>query len=350
MIVLGAFSARAQNSSATPNPISRVCYAAEGGVVDNGGKVNSDMVARMVNSVLLSVTGKSSVIEAWRSLVRRADVIGIKVSAAGGAVSGTHPEIVQAVAEGLIAAGIPREQIIVWDRRKQDLLDAGFTTRSSAYELRWIEGDGGDGYDKKDPITAPVLGKLIWGDSNFKGRSSMRFSDVVNQKDQLSDESHLASILAKRITRVINIPALCDSYYTGVAGSIPNMTLSNVDNWRRFITPPRYGDPYLAEIYADPKISGKVALTILDAIVVQYAGGPFPDPRYAENYFGIFMSRDPVAIDATAMRIIDDYRIRRQLPKIEPISTYIQSATSLGLGNFEENKIQKIRVGVEGFR
>ncbi|MEO6052895.1 MAG: DUF362 domain-containing protein [Chthoniobacterales bacterium] len=345
LMFLGALPVYAQNA---PGP-SRIYYDIDDTLIQ-GQKVSAAKVSTMVDGLVMTITGKRNTRDAWLSLVRPTDRVGIKVSTTGGEISGTHPEIVDAIVEGLINAGIPKEQIIVWDRRKQDLLAAGFTTKNPYYQLHWVDEDGGDGYDKKNPITAPVLGKLIWGDQSFKKRSAMRFSEVLSQKDQLSDESHVANTLANRVTKIINIPTLSDSYYTGVGGAIPNMTLSNLDNWRRFIKPPMYGDPYLAEIYSDPKIAGKVVLTVLDAIVIQYAGGPFPDPRYASNYFGIYMSKDPVAIDATAMRIIDEYRVPRRLPKIEPISTYIQSAASIGLGNFNENLIEKIKVDRNVFR
>ncbi|MEO8205648.1 MAG: DUF362 domain-containing protein [Chthoniobacterales bacterium] len=344
LLFLGALPVCAQNVAGP----SLVYYDISETII-TGQKVRQSEVTGIVNSLLLAYTGKTNVSDAWRTLVKPTDVVGIKVSAMGGEVSGTHPEIVEAITEGLLAAGIKKEKIIVWDKRKQDLLAAGFTTKSNNYELHWVDDDG-DGYEKKNPITAPILGKLIWGDQSFKKRSSMRFSEVLAQKEQLSDESHVANTLVKGVTKIINIPTLSDSYYTGVGGAIPNMTIANLDNWRRFIKPPNYGDPYLAEIYADPKIAGKVVLTILDAIAVQYAGGPFPDPRYASSYCGIYMSKDPVAIDATAMRIIDEYRVLHQLPKIEPISAYIQSAAALGLGNANENLIQKIRVSRDVFR
>ncbi|MEO8824324.1 MAG: DUF362 domain-containing protein [Chthoniobacterales bacterium] len=302
------------------------------------------IVTEMVNRLILAVTGKTNPGDAWRSLAGPKDVIGIKVAAGGGEISGTHPEIVRAIAEGLIAAGLSKNRIIVWDRKKQDLIASGFSQNNENYQLHWV--DDGDGYDRKMPISAPVLGKLIFGDNDFKNRASMRFSDLVAQKEQLSDESYFANTL-KKVTKIINIPTLSDSYYTGVGGAIPNMTLSNLDNWRRFVRPPRFGDPYLAEIYSDPRIGGKVVLTILDAIVVQYAGGPFPDPHFATSAFSIYASKDPVAIDAIAMRTIDEYRLLHQLPKIEPISTYIQSAASIGLGNYDETRIEKIRVGTD---
>ncbi|MCX6974041.1 MAG: hypothetical protein NTZ94_07000, partial [Verrucomicrobia bacterium] len=168
------------------------------------------------------------------------------------------------IANGLIAAGVPPSNIIVWDRNLEDLLAAGFSRESHLYQLRWV--DPVTGYDRKSQVTAPVLGRLIWGDSGFGNRTSTRMEDILSSGEQLSSSSYFSKVLSKDVTKVINVPALSDSFLTGVNGALANMTLPNLDNWRRFTRDPAFGDPYLAEIYADEMISGKVVLTILDAL------------------------------------------------------------------------------------
>ncbi len=65
---------------------------------------------------------------------------------------------------------------------------------------------------------------------------------------------------------------------------------------------------------------------ILDGLVVQYAGGPFPDGNFAIDYFSIFASRDPVAIDATAVRLIEEIRLEHKMPSIRTMSAYVEAA------------------------
>ena len=67
-----------------------------------------------------------SVAEAWRSLVSPEDKVGIKVSASGRSVSGTNPEVVDAIVDGLVEAGVSPRNIIVWDKSIEDLLAAGY--------------------------------------------------------------------------------------------------------------------------------------------------------------------------------------------------------------------------------
>jgi hypothetical protein len=65
---------------------------------------------------------------------------------------------------------------------------------------------------------------------------------VVSSGDQLSSQSYFTKVLTKEVTKVINVPSLADSYLTGVNGGIVNMTLPNIDNWRRFAKSASAGD------------------------------------------------------------------------------------------------------------
>jgi hypothetical protein len=251
--------------------------------------------------------------------------------------------VVDAIAAGLISAGVLPSNIIVWDRNAEDLLAAGFNPKSPLYRLRWI--DPAKGYDTKAIVTAPVLGRLIWGDTKFGDRGSGSVVDALGTGEQLSSTSHWSKILSTEVDKVINVPSLQDSFLTGLNGALANMALSNLDNWRRFARAPEHGDPYLAEIYADAMIRDKVVLTLLDALVLQYAGGPFPNPGFLLEYHTIFASRDPVAIDATAVRLLDENRALSKLPPLEKMTRWLESAASLGLGHFEVEKIDLVRVG-----
>jgi len=329
-----------------PAPPSKIYYAVDSASLSPSRVVNPGVVKRMVNSLVMAVTGKSDLRQAWGSLVKSSDRVGIKVSASGGAVSGTNPQVVDAIVDGLREAGVPASQIIVWDRNQEDLIAAGYRKDGSRYQLRWV--DPKTGYDTKAQVSAPVLGKLIWGDSSFGGKSGARYSDMSG--DQLSSRSFYSKILSNEVTKIINVPSLTDSFLTGINGALANIVLPNLDNWRRFTKPPSYGDPYLAEIYADAIIKDKVVLTILDGLVLQYAGGPFANPGFLQDHFTIYASRDPVALDATAMRLVDEARKPSKLPGLAPMTSWLRSAESIGLGTQEEEKIELLQVGVEGLR
>jgi uncharacterized protein (DUF362 family) len=343
LIILFLVSLLAGPASAQQTEKAKVFYAMETSSLALRRTPNPAVVRRMVDNLVCATTGKPNPAAAWASLVKASDRVGIKVAASGGAVSGTHPAVVKAIATGLISAGVQPSNIIVWDRNLDDLLAAGYSRNDQLYRLRWV--DTATGYDKKSQVTAPVIGRLIWGDSAFGDRTGSRIEDMLGGGEQLSSTSYYAKVLSQEVDKVINVPSLTDSFLTGVNGALANMTLPNLDNWRRFTRSPDFGDPYLAEIYADAMIHGKVVLTILDALVLQYAGGPFPNPGFLVDHHSIFMSKDPVAIDATAGRLLNENRTPSRLPSLDKMTLWLQSASAINLGKHREEEIELIRVG-----
>ena len=326
---------------ATP---SLVCFAIEQEAMGPGMTPVQPFVDRMVAGLACAVTGRRTPSEAWRSLVKPGEKVGIRVATLPGPVGGTHPQVARAVVDQLIAAGIRPENIIVWDRRRQDLVAAGYQG-TPGLNLRWIEQ--GSGYDPRATVECAAIGQLVYGDLSFK-ESRTSLADILGPTAQLSNQSHLPIILSREVDKVINIPSLCDSTYTGIHGALAGMTLGILDNWRRFGNGRGFADSALAEVYSDPRIGKKVILTIMDAMVLQYAGGPFPSPVNCAEYAALFASRDPVAIDATALRLLDEQRLVSKLPKASEDGGHVAEAESRGLGNADENMIHLVRVGTAG--
>jgi uncharacterized protein (DUF362 family) len=321
---------------------SLVCFTIDQQAVGPGMTPRQAIVSRMVEGLVCGVTGKATPSEAWRSLVKPGEKVGIKVSTQPGPVGGTHPEVALAVVQGLIAAGMKPGDLLVWDRRREDLFQAGYD-KVPGLNLRWIEK--GAGFDPRETVSSPAIGQLVYGDLSFKeSRSSL--SDLLGPTAQLSNESHLPALLAREIDKVINIPSLCDSYQTGVHGALAGMTIGILDNWRRFAKGEGYGDSALAAVYADDRIGKKVVLTIMDGMVLQYAGGPYPSPVNCVAYASLFASRDPVAIDATALRLLDEQRQFSSMPKASEDGGHVQEAEAAGLGNANEKAITLRRIGV----
>jgi uncharacterized protein (DUF362 family) len=341
LLAVGCVSAAAQEKA-------KVYYAMDADAIGPARAIRGRVVSRMVNSLICNITGMPSIAGAWRTLVSPTDKVGIKVSATGRSVSGTNPEVVDAIVEGLAQAGVPARNIIVWDKSLEDLLAAGYKNDGARYMLQGINPK--TGYDEQFQVSAPLLGKLIWGDSKFGDRRVERFADLLTSGEQISSQSYFAKVLTRQITKVINVPSLADSYLTGINGGIVNMTLANMDNWRRFAKAASLGDAYISEIYADPLIRDKVVLTLLDALILQYAGGPFPNPNFSTENYSIFASKDVIAIDATAARLIEAMRQANKMPSIKLMTSYVEAGSRLGLGESAEQRIQMVRVGLEGIR
>src|SRR5438874_7906933 len=121
-----------------PVPTPSVVYAAHDPDSIRDYKTNSRVVREMVNRLVLVATGQSDVAKAWASLVSPNDKIGIKISAAGGELFTTHHDVVNAIVDGLVAAGYPRNTIIVWDRPLGGLRFASYRATLDRYLLQVI--------------------------------------------------------------------------------------------------------------------------------------------------------------------------------------------------------------------
>jgi uncharacterized protein (DUF362 family) len=317
-------------------------------------EANSAVVRRMVDDLVMAATGRPTVASAWGSLVKPSDVVGIKVCANGAPLFSSHPAVIEAIVAGLADAGVPPQNIVVWDRDEHLLKVAGFHTRNAGYRLMWSEGN----YDPKAVLTSPISGKLIYGDLLFMAktpdtlREEPKEGPVEKEKekrkpqtmDNLSDESHLSSVLSRVVTKVINVPVLSDNVFCGLSGALYNMTVQNLDNWRRLVQDPVNGDPSIPEAYADPRIGDKVVFQVMDGLIALYAGAPFGDANYAIHYGTLYASKDPVALDAVALKRIDEWRIGAQMEPASKTAKYLQTAFSYGLGNADLSKIEVIDV------
>src|SRR5439155_24132856 len=183
-----------------PVPMSSVVYAVHDPDSIRDYKTNSRVVREMVNRLVLATTGQPDLAKAWASLVSPDDKIGVKISAAGGELFTTHHDVVNAIVDGLVAAGHPRSSIIVWDRSLGGIKDAGYRVGIDGYQLKGIAP--GEGYDSKAMLSAPLLGQLVWGDFDYRADTGkiLLFSDMENT----SNVSHFSKILSTEVTKIIN--------------------------------------------------------------------------------------------------------------------------------------------------
>src|SRR5947207_4837787 len=324
-----------------PVPTPSVVYAVHDPDSIRDYKTNSRVVREMVNRLVLVATGQPDVAQAWRSLVSPNDRIGIKISAAGGELFTTHHDVVNAIVDGLVAAGHSRGSIIVWDRSLGGIKDAGYRPGINGYQLKAIAPR--DGYDPKAVISAPLIGQLVWGDLDY--RSEREKMPLLSDTENTSNVSHFSKVISSEVTKIINVPVMSSSETNGIAGCFYNVTIPNIDNWRRFAQGPRFGAESLAEIYANPLIARKVVFNLMDGLIAQYAGGPQSQPNYAIHHATLYASKDPVALDAVALKYFEQWRARASMPAISPMAAYVEYAGQIGLGNATPSRIEVKNIG-----
>jgi uncharacterized protein (DUF362 family) len=241
-------------------------------------------------------------------------VVGLKVNCLAGRGASTNTVLVEAVCERLQQAGIPQKNIVIWDRLNSDLESAGFQVASRKDRIRCV-GNDASGYETDLSIYGSV-GSL------------------------------LSNTLTRTCDAVVNLPVLKDHGIVGVTMALKNL-FGAIHNPNKYhITA---GDPYVADVNMLPPIRQKVRLTICDAIAPQYEGGPSYMPQWSWPFNGVIVSRDPVALDYTGWRIIEQKRAEKGVEPLRDVKrepAYIARAADPQhrLGTNDPNLIEKVEI------
>ena len=299
-------------------------------------------VKQMIDGALLKLTSAPDIATAWTRLgITPRDVVGIKITTAGGPAMCTHHSLVRAISEGLQAAGVPAAQIIIWDKFQDKMRPAGYVLRAASGNHPAIASVvPGNNYDPDVFYRNNVAGSLMWGDSQFM--RSMGYGGP--DSGSAATRSYYTTFVTTACTKLINVPVLTDDRFVGMNGCLASLALGSVDNNRRFQGPPSYGDPAICEILNRDFIRRKVVVNILDALVAQCAGGPAFNPQFCQSPGALYVGRDPVAIDSLALPVLERMRRSMNVPPIGNTASYIQDACNYNLGTTDHRRIQLIRM------
>jgi hypothetical protein len=297
---------------------------------------NEARVEAAFNRGLTFFTRTNRVRDAWRSLVATNDIVGIKVFSQPGPLSGTRPAVVAAIVRGLLAAGQPPGQILIWDRRAGDLRAAGFFSLGRKLGVR-VAGAAEAGYDTNAFYLpdSPVIGMLVWGDLEF-GRTNKDFS--------VGKKSFVSNLVSRQMTKIISVAPLLNENDAGVCGHFFSLALGSIDNTRRFEGNPDRLAGALPEIDALPLIGDRVVLHVTDALLAQYAGGPGGYLQFSTVRNELWFSHDPVALDTLALKELMRERRRAGAPTMPTNFAIYTNAVLLQLGVDDPSQIQVEKV------
>jgi uncharacterized protein (DUF362 family) len=292
---------------------SKVVISKNSHIQKSMGSVDSDQMLKSLDNGMQSLFAADHPLTAWEQVVKPGEVIGLKVNCLSGR-GATHTTLVQAISERLQAVGIRSEDIVIWDRFNSDLEDGG-------YRL------------------------------NHRGRGVRCFgNDTLGFESDFEIFKSAASLLCKTLTRVcdavINLPVLKDHGIAGITISLKNMfgAIHNPNKYHLNV-----GNPYIPDVFSLPSIKKKVRLTICDAIVAQYEGGPSYMPHWSWPLNSLILSRDPVALDYTGWQIIEAERKKRGFEPLKAVNRepeYITTAADPQhkLGTNNPDQIELVRV------
>ena len=129
----------------------RVC-AVQNPAVLVSGHYQAEAVRQMMRRGMMELTGADGWVDAWRRFFEPGDVVGIKVSPVGQPLVDSDATVVREIIAGLEAAGVKRQDIVVYDRYRGAVHGAGYDkwlpegvrTSSAAEEVdRHPAGDRG---------------------------------------------------------------------------------------------------------------------------------------------------------------------------------------------------------------
>ena len=319
--------AAAPPSFANPGPRVRVVTVEDSAAVD-AFCPRPEVVRGMVDRAITNLTGQATVPAAWRSLVKTQDVVGIKVFSSPGPNSGTRPAVVAAVVEGLLAAHVPPDHIVVWDRYEVDLRLAGFFDLAERYGIR-VTSSTSAGWDNKAFYESEILGNLVYGDLEFGLKTN-----------GAGRKSHVSKLVSRNLSKIINITPLLNHSAAGVSGNLYSLATGSVDNLIRFETSPSRLARAVPEIYAMEAVGDKVVLNITDALIAQYEGEERGLLHYSAILNQLRFSKDPVALDILSIRELDRQRLAAKAPVVVPNFDLYDTAALLQLGVSDLKRIE----------
>lgn len=253
-----------------------------------GHTVHPSLLREMLDSGLMTLTGRNSAAAAWHRLLRPDDIVGIKFNRSGQEIIGTTPAVAEAIVMSLYEAGWPADRLVC------------------------IEAP--DGVAERLGTRRPVLG--------FDAEAV----DFGSGRDQLA-------LVLRQVTALIDVPFVKTHNIAGMTCALKNLSHAFIKH------PARYHhngcSPYIADVVALPQIRGIVRLCIADGLRVAYAGGPDPSANTIEDSGILLLSTDLVSIDAIALGLLNDIRPGYNLGAIADNPrklAYLAKASDRGLG------------------
>lgn len=312
------------------------------------GVYQAGPIRAMMRRGMTALTGAEDWAEAWRVFFEPGDVVGIKVNPVGAPHIISSAEVIYEIVDGLKSAGVKVRDVIVYDRYRRDFLAAGFD-KLLPEGVR--QSSGSDHYD------------LVQLDINgYDPEHYLDMALVTPGQDPANPEarrSYVARFLTRDVNKLVNLAVLKDHQSAGVTLALKNLSHGLVNNVYRSHSTPTLNacGTFIPAVVNLPVIRQKTVLNILDGIKALYHGGPGSDARFVWEHKTLYFATDPVALDRTGWKAIDEKRLQAGMSVVAeavpdpPLSNFlrrqpehIEIAGALGLGEWDESRIDLKRL------
>jgi hypothetical protein len=173
-------------------------------------------------------------------------------------------------------------------------------------------------------------------------------SGVKEANISIDDRGILQNPVFQKATALINARPMRAHHWSGVGTLIKNyiMFVPDPDNYHHDSC------ASLASIWEKPHVKGRTRLNVLVMLTPQFhVLGPHSfNPKYVWSYYGFLVGFDPVAVDATGLRIIQAKRqefFGEDRPLSPPAKHILTADTQYHLGTADPNKIELVKIGYD---
>lgn len=316
------------------------------------GAYQAEPVDDMIDRGMRELTGAEDSIDAWRQFFEPGDVVGIKLNPVGMPHVVSAPEVLHPIIRALEQVGIPRRDIVAYDRYGDQFQKAGFVEWLPE-GVRWTSGSPNspkiqldmDGYDRDVYMEMPLVHPDYASDYDLSDAHVRR--------------SYVAKFLTKEVNKVINLCVMKHHQSAGVTLALKNMSHGLVNNVSRShaSTTANACGIFIPAVVDLPVVREKLVLHILDGVQAAYHGGPGGTVgKYTWAHETMYFGTDPVALDKTGWKAIDKKRVevgRLPIALLKPDEDsqwlnaqveHIELASNFGLGVFDDDKITLKRI------
>src|SRR6516162_6180741 len=259
-------------------------------------RVSESVIRQMLERALRELTGTEDAREAWSKFVEPKDVVGIKINPSGAPACCSSPELVREIINAVQSAEVPARNIVVYDR-------FGYEMDMGGYQVLMPPGIRVLGV-QDDRLDASGYDAEIYCQADFFGEWETR--------------SYMASVVARQINKIINVPTLKDHSASGVTGCLKNVgygTFSNVARSHR--APFSFTNPLIGVMCSVEPLRSKTVLNIMDGTRMVWHGGPLTQNQSFIYQAGILLvSTDPVATDTIELDLIEKKRQQQHAPSV----------------------------------
>jgi uncharacterized protein (DUF362 family) len=315
----GTALARTQPELAAQPPAGFVPFAAPGRVAKvkkagcmeaNGLFPKADDAKEMLRRALQELTGKADLVEAAKFFVHPQDKVCVKVNGIALQNMATNKELVLPFIDAMIQAGVAPANITVLEQYPGFMQGTRITAKS-----------------------VPAGVSVVWHVNND---ATMDWRDIPGTQRHTKFVRPLTEA-----TALINFALIKDHSICGYTGALKNMTHGCSVNPQDFHD--HHASPQIAILAAQDILRTRLRLCIIDGFKLMAHGGPlYKQPQYVTSHEAVYVSTDPVALDAIGWDLVEKARAGFHLKSLTDEGrppAYIRAAADLGVGIADPAKI-----------